>query len=372
MRVEVELSPVVATNDMLELAKLVDEAGADRLGISDVAMLRDTFLVQALCVQATDRVQIGSLVSNPYLRHPVAVATTLATLNEISQGRAFLGIGVGAGLSGLGIDQSRPARRLEEFLLVVGRLLSGEKLDWDGPAHRIRGAQIARDIACQVPVVVGTRSRQVAMLAGSMADAVVVGAREMRADILDRYRGWVHQGAQAAGRDPAEVEVAPRVTLCVSQDGEIARRTVTLYAAHYLSLGSVEQSGLEPERFRRIRRLAGEATGWYFEPEVPLQGGVGPADHLRPDRAVRCCGHPEGMPGPGAADRRHGVRQHQHERGRRAPVRWVHVLGYAGDHRRARRDDERNPMYVEPGRCSLRRALRRGCEDDSDDGGVSP
>jgi 5,10-methylenetetrahydromethanopterin reductase len=96
---------------MLELAKLVDEAGADRLGISDVAMLRDTFLVQALCAQATNRVQIGSLVSNPYLRHPAAVATTLATLNEITQGRTFLGIGVGAGLSGLSIDQSRPARR---------------------------------------------------------------------------------------------------------------------------------------------------------------------------------------------------------------------------------------------------------------------
>ena len=43
---------------------------------------------------------------------------------------------------------------------------------------------------------------------------------------------------------------------------------MTLYTAHYLSLGSVEQSGLEPERFEMIRRLAGEATGWYFEPEV--------------------------------------------------------------------------------------------------------
>ena len=268
MRVEVELSPVIATNELLELAQLVDEAGADRLGISDVAMLRDTFLVQALCAEATHRVQIGSLVSNPYLRHPAAVASTLATLNEVSQGRAFLGIGVGAGLSGLGIDQSRPARRLEEFLLVVGRLLSGEQLDWDGPAYRIRGAQIARDIACRVPVVVGTRSRQVAMLAGRVADAVVVGAREMRADALERYRGWVHQGARAAGREPEEVGIAPRVTVCVSQDGGAARRSVTLYTAHYLSLGSVEQSGLEPERFQLIRSLAGEATGWYFEPEV--------------------------------------------------------------------------------------------------------
>ena len=58
------------------------------------------------------------------------------------------------------------------------------------------------------------------------------------------------------------------MTLCVSEDGEAARRSVTLYTAHYLFLGSFEQSGLEPERFRLIGRLAGEATGWYFEPEV--------------------------------------------------------------------------------------------------------
>ena len=171
MRVEVELSPVIATGEMLELARMVDEAGADRLGISDVAMLRDTFLVQARYAEVTRRVQIGSLVSNSYLRHPAVAATTLATLNEISQGRAFLGIGVGAGLSGLGIDQSRPARRLEEFLLVVGRLMSGGQLDWDGPSYRIRGAQIASDIACRIPVVVGTRSRRVATLAGRLADA---------------------------------------------------------------------------------------------------------------------------------------------------------------------------------------------------------
>ena len=87
MRVEVELSPVIATEEMLELARMVDEAGADRLGISDVAMLRDTILVQALCAEATHRVQIGSLVSNPHVRHPDVVAATLATLNEISQGR---------------------------------------------------------------------------------------------------------------------------------------------------------------------------------------------------------------------------------------------------------------------------------------------
>ena len=49
MRVKVELRPGIATNEILELARVVDEAGADRLGISDVAMQRDTFLMQAPC-----------------------------------------------------------------------------------------------------------------------------------------------------------------------------------------------------------------------------------------------------------------------------------------------------------------------------------
>jgi len=268
MIVEVELSPVVASPELVELAKLVDDAGADRLGISDVAMMRDSFLMQALCAQATRNVLIGSLVSNPYVRHPATAAAALATLNEISRGRAFLGIGVGAGLSNLGIDQSHPARRLEEFLQVVVGLLSGDRLHWDSPNYRITGARIAPDIAGPVPIVVGTRSRRVAALAGRMADAVVVGAREMTPGALQRYRDWVQEGARSAGRDLDDVEIAPRVTLCISQDGEAARRSGALYTAHYLSLGGVEQSGLDSQRFQNISSLAAQATGWYFEPDV--------------------------------------------------------------------------------------------------------
>ena len=268
VKVEVELSPVVSTAELLELARLVDDAGADRLGISDVALMRDSLLMQGLCAQVTRRVHIGSLVSNPYVRHPAVVAAALGTLSEVSQGRAFLGIGVGAGLSGLGIDQSHPARRLEEFLLVTKALLSGETVDWESPNYRIKGARLSGGIAAPVPVVIGTRSRLVARLAGRMADAVVVGAREMTPNALQRYRDWVNEGARAAGRNPDEVEIAPRVTVCVSNDGMAARRSVTLYTAHYLSLGSFEDSGLDYDRFQRISRLAASATGWYFEPDV--------------------------------------------------------------------------------------------------------
>ena len=280
MEIEVELSPVVSVDELLELARIVDDAGVSRLGISDVALFRDSLQLQALCAAATRNVRIGSLVTNPYVRHPAIVAAALGTLNEVSQGRAFLGIGVGAGLSGIGIEQPRPVRLLEEFLTAVRELLSGGEVNLDGPSYRIKGARLQADIAGPVPVVIGTRSRLVSRLAGRMADAVVVGARELTKEALLRYRDWVAEGAVAAGRDPAEVDVAPRVTICVSHDGEQARRSVVLYAAHYLSLGGAERSLLPTPEFERISELASQATGWYFEPDVSypveLDSLVGP------------------------------------------------------------------------------------------------
>ena len=268
MKTEVELSPVVTTDELLELSRIVDDAGADRLGISDVALFRDSFQLQALCASVTSNVLIGSLVTNPYVRHPAVVAAAVGTLNEVSRGRAFLGVGVGAGLSPIGIEQTQPAQRLEEFLQAVKALLDSGDVILDGSTYRMTGARLQGDIAGQVPLVVGTRSKRISSLSGRIADAVVVGARELSEGALLRYRDWVRDGAIEAGRNPDEVEIAPRVTVCVSRDGEQARRSVVLYAAHYLSLGGLERSQLPTDKFERIRQLASEATGWYFEPDV--------------------------------------------------------------------------------------------------------
>ena len=268
MDIEVELSPVVKVNEFVELARIADEAGVSRLGVSDVALFRDTLMLQVLCAGATGRIRIGSLVTNPYLRHPSTVAAALGTLNEASQGRAFLGIGVGAGLSGLGIDQTKPVRRLEEFIQAVRALLSGKPVEFDSPNFPMSGARLQAEICGPVPLVIGTRSRLVSQLAGRVADAVVVGARELSETALGRYTEWVREGAAQVGRDAAELDIAPRVTICVSHDGEQARRSVVLYCAHYLSLGGVKQSAMPAAEFQRISELAAQASGWYFEPDV--------------------------------------------------------------------------------------------------------
>lgn len=83
--------------------------------------------------------------------------------------------------------------------------------------------------------------------------------------MADQYRAWLAEGAARAGRDTAEVEIAPRMTLCVSADGALARRSVKRYVAHYVTLVPPDDLHIEEDRLRAIGAALTRATGWYFD-----------------------------------------------------------------------------------------------------------
>ena len=116
---EAEITPGMSAAEVVDLAVAVEEAGFDRLGISDVVYWPDPYLLQVMAAERTERILIGSMVTNPYTRHAVAHASALSTLHEVSGGRAFLGIGVGAGLEELGFDVERPVRSLRSAVEAI-------------------------------------------------------------------------------------------------------------------------------------------------------------------------------------------------------------------------------------------------------------
>ena len=79
---EAEISPGMNTAAAVRLAELVEEAGFARLGISDVVFWPDSFMVQALCAQATRLIAVGAMVTNPYTRHPVVLAGASGSLDR--------------------------------------------------------------------------------------------------------------------------------------------------------------------------------------------------------------------------------------------------------------------------------------------------
>ena len=110
-------------------AELAESQGFEYVGIPDSQSLwRELYLSLSVVANATSRVRIGPPVTNALTRHPAVAASAIATLNEISGGRAFLGIGSGdSAILNLGL---RPAKMadLREYILALRAIRSGQSL----------------------------------------------------------------------------------------------------------------------------------------------------------------------------------------------------------------------------------------------------
>ena len=268
LMIEAEITPGMSAKEATQLASLVEEVGFDRLGISDVTFYPDSFQIQTICALVTKRIRIGSLVTNPYTRHPAMLAGAVATLQDISEGRAFLGLGVGAGLEPLGIVSSKPVAALRESVHVIRELLAGNTVTYCGRIFNVTKAKLTLVPTQPIPILIGTRSPQTMKLAGEVADIAVVGARYLSEQTAQTYCSWIAQGAERVGRTLLDIEVAPRITLCVSHDGDLARQSVKLYAAYYLVLLKPKDMLIEATRLARIEAIVQRVTDWYFSPHV--------------------------------------------------------------------------------------------------------
>ena len=264
---EAEISPGMAPGEVVSLAQIAEDAGFDRLGISCIALWPDTYQLQTLIAANTRRIHIGSMVTNPYTRHAAVHAAALATLDEVSEGRAFFGVGVGAGLEALGLDYPKPVRTLRESITAITRLLAGETVSMQGRTLSLNEARLYRPPAHRIPIAIGTRSEQVMRLAGELADIALVGARHLTPALVAQYRGWLAEGAARTGRQADAIEVMPRITLCISRDEPRAITSVKRYAAHYLDILGERGPAVDPARRAAISDALQAARGWYFDLE---------------------------------------------------------------------------------------------------------
>lgn len=261
---EAEISPGMTSRQVVDLARRAEDAGFDRLGVSDVVFWPDCFVLLGLVATATTKIELGPMVTNPYSRHPAVLAGVMATLQDASEGRAFLGIGVGAGLEALGQTYPRPVAHLREAIGVIRSLLAGEEVDVTASTVTISRSKMVGPVA-PVPIAIGSRSAQVMRLAGELADTALVGGRYLSPSIVSQYRTWISEGAARVGRSPGAVEIAPRLTLCVSSDGDLARRSVKRYVAHYVALIRPAELILDPSWLGRVQAALARSRGWYFD-----------------------------------------------------------------------------------------------------------
>lgn len=206
-----------------ELGALCERLGFDSYWVADQRWMRDVWVSLTATALRTSRIRLGTRVTDPYVRHPALTAVAIASLDELSGGRAILGLGAGgSGFREMGIERMKPVTALREAIELIRRLLAGELVDYPGELVRFRRGALEFATRRDIPVVLVARGPKILELGGRVADGVMVASLASPAAVR-----WgvdhVQAGLRRAGRPAEAVELSSMVYTSISDDGPAAR-----------------------------------------------------------------------------------------------------------------------------------------------------
>ena len=258
-------------NELIETAKLSEGLGYDQLWYTDVRFQRDCFVGLAALALNTERIQLGPGVTDPYSRHPAQTAATIASLDELSNGRALLGLGIGgSGFNQIGLQAPLPVAAMREAVEAIRRLLAGEEVTLEGKVITVRNGRLDfKPVQSRIPIYFATHGAQVTRLAGQIADGVLF-ANMLVPEAVAHYLDLLTEGIEIAGRDRGAVTVALRFEVSMADDHAAAfdvmrQRVASRLIGQYPKWEYLEHLGVTlPEDFREVaarkdKRLVKEA-----------------------------------------------------------------------------------------------------------------
>src|SRR6187200_2367284 len=147
MKVSLQLIPEQSAEELVAAAEAADELGFYACYSADEIYHKDAWLLLTAAAARTERIRLGPCAAPVYLRDPTYVAQLAATLDELSQGRAEVVLGIGnlATLEqyGIGWRGTRPIARLREACGVIRELLDEGSIDFHGEFFHYAGVTTA-------------------------------------------------------------------------------------------------------------------------------------------------------------------------------------------------------------------------------------
>ena len=216
---------------VVEAAQRLEAGGLDQLWVIEDCFYTTAPSLAATAFANTERLTVGIGIMPAVARNPAITAMELATLAELAPGRLIAGIGHGVQfwMEQMGARTSSPLTTLEEVLTVVRRLLTGERVTFDGQEVQMDAVALQPAPATAPPVLAGVRGPKSLALAGRAADGLVLaeGAGPT----------YIHQAIEQAGRRGDDTfRTSVFTALCLTDDREEAHRLMTPFLAGLLGL----------------------------------------------------------------------------------------------------------------------------------------
>jgi len=213
--------------ELYETISLVERSGMDFIGIPDHLAVPyhemrcfDPFSLLAVAARETKKVRLGTFLTDPHRRHPAVLAQTIATIDAISGGRFFLGIGAGEAMNTLpyGIPFDKIVSRMRETIQVTKMLWTNKIVNFDGTFHKLNKAyrSVAPVQKPHPPIWIAANAPRTRKITAELANAWI-GTR-LTPELYSRDLKEVRQLAEDFGRKQSDIEPIYFFRTAISED----------------------------------------------------------------------------------------------------------------------------------------------------------
>lgn len=270
------ISPIYPPKKLIDIARHLENLSFNSFWYPDEKFFRDSYIGLTLVCTHTKSMRCGICVTDPYSRHPIMTASSIASLAEVAPGRVWLGMGAGGrGFNAMGISREKPAIAIREAITIIRKLLAGEFVEYKGKVITLNQRSLDFSPPPDIKVLIATGYGKLIMrLAGEIADAVMLANVASEAGIIAGIE-QIKIGAQKAGRRLNEFELISRIDVSVNEDEKLAKAAIapkilsTLRASYPKStyLDQIDSIELSAELINVLEKRDYKSRSFYARPE---------------------------------------------------------------------------------------------------------
>jgi 5,10-methylenetetrahydromethanopterin reductase len=273
-------------SECVEFAVKAEEYGIERFWVADenpTYPFRDVMVILSAVAAKTHKISIGPNICNPYSRHPALLAVAIQSVNELSGGRAIMGLGPGGtvSLDPLGIPRwKKPLQAMRDSTSVLRELFSGKEVNFNSEVFTLSRVRLFESAASRIPIYFGVRGPKMLELAGKVADGVLM---QTPPAYLATQMEFLRTGLAEAGRSLADFDVGSVGQFAVDHDETLVREMVKSSLTYQVPdspramLDKIGISKDEAQKLRETRLKEGvqEATKLVTERMIDQMSTVG-------------------------------------------------------------------------------------------------
>lgn len=231
MKFGIEFVPNQPIGEIVKLVKIAEDVGFEYAWITDHYNNKNVYATLALIAEGTETIKLGPGVTNPYVRSPAISASAIATIDELSEGRATFGIGPGdkATFDALGIEWTKPVSTVKAAIDDVRVLTAGEQT---AGGASLGGVKAVQD---EIPVYMGAQGPKMLETAGEVADGVLINASNPKD--YEAAVPLITKGREGAGKSMDDFDVAAYTATSIGSDSEAAKNAARIVVA-FIAAGS--------------------------------------------------------------------------------------------------------------------------------------